>query len=484
MATDLVPRAPSPCLLLEKIFLDVAAACDGQALVTAALMDLPPPSQPTSTLPAPAVLALGKAAGPMLAGLRQSWPAPPRGGARSRALVIAPAARPPNLADRPGGLDLDIDFIVGEHPHPGDGSVRAGVAARALVAGLIPGQPLLVLLSGGGSALACLPADGLSLSHKRAAVAAVAAAGAPIGELNTVRKHLSAIKGGRLGQLARGPVVVLALSDVVGDDPGTIASGPFSPDATTFGDALDVLGRRTFSMGPSKGPIPPAMVRVGQSPPLPTRLSVAAVATYLREGLQGRWPETPKPAARWDHIEYRVIAGPAHVTDAALRAIRCRGRRPEILTRNTTADVGALADMYVAEAHRIAAAGAAADSPIIVGNGEPTIDLSGLAAGQLPGQGGRASHLALLVARGLASIAAADRQLGFLAAGTDDRDGNTQASGALVDRTTWARALAAGLDPQAALDRFDSGTLLGALGCLVRGPGTSNLLDLHLLAAF
>jgi glycerate 2-kinase len=471
-ATFAMPGAPRGAVAaqLEQIYLDVAAACDGQRLVAAALGADDDPGAAAwlgqSSGRALQVLALGKAAAPMLAGLRQAWAADPDRGPLAAGLVIAPGPRAPAPDTLPPGFDM----IAGEHPDPGTGSLRAGAAARALVERLGPGDPLLVLLSGGGSALACLPASGLGLADKRAAIAAVAAAGAPIDQVNSLRKHLSAIKGGRLGQLARGPVLVLALSDVVGDDPGTIASGPFSPDATTYADALAVLQTRT----------PP-----GAAPAL------TPVIRHLHEGIEGRRAETPKPGPGWDHIRYRVLAGPAHVVDAAVRSTEVRGAHPVILVRNTQATVAALAETYVAHAHQLAARAAAAPDVMTVGvgNGEPTIDLSAgpggdSAARSSLGRGGRATHLALLVARGLARIAGSTpATLAFLAAGTDDRDGSGDASGAVVDDTTWPRALAAGLDPEGALTRFDSAGLLGRLGCLVRGPGTSNLLDVHLLAA-
>jgi glycerate 2-kinase len=445
--------------LVGAIFADVTAACDGGALVAESLGAGAPFASMGTNRPLH-VLALGKAAGPMLAGALRIWPV---GGPvhLGRGLVIAPEAR----ADALPGLPPGFESIGAQHPNPGDGSVRAGQAARDLIAGLPPGDPLLVLLSGGGSALACLPAAGLTLADKRAAIGAVAAAGAPIAQLNTVRKHLSAIKGGQLGRLARGPVLVLALSDVVGSDPGTIASGPFSPDPTTFADALSILTTHAH-------PAPP---------------SLNAAISHLRSGVAGQQRETPKPGPGWDHVDYRVIAGPDHVVAAATRSARALSLHPTVLVRDTQADVAALANTYLEQARRVAATGPGAGATVLgIGNGEPTIDLrSAATTGRAMGAGGRATHLALLVARGLASFAgsAADPWLAFLAAGTDDRDGNSDAQGAVVDATTWSRALERGLDPQGALDRFDSAGLLGALGCLVRGPGTSNLLDLHLLAA-
>jgi glycerate 2-kinase len=473
-------RADSPATrLLADLFAEITAACDGRTLVRAALAD--PAVVPAFLRPSGGpkrdrvhVLALGKAAGPMLTGLIEARSdrdvGDDRGISLDGGLVITPAARAPAAA----ALPPDFQLVLGEHPAPGAGSLRAGAGARAFVAGLPLGDPLVVLLSGGGSALACLPADGLTLADKRAAIAAVATAGAPIAQLNTVRKHLSAIKGGRLGLLARGPVLVLALSDVVGDDPATIASGPFSPDPSSYADALAVLT--------AYAPATPAL---------------AAATAHLREGARGLHPETAKPDdGSLAHVDHRIIAGPRHVVAAAERSIAARGLQAVTLVRDTEAEIGALAEHYLEHARQLGTRAAAAAPVVGIGNGEPRIALPDPGPSPQPhGKGGRATHLALLVARGLSRLAnpqpgrAHDANLpdaaeiAFLAAGTDDRDGSGDGSGAVVDGTTWSRAVAAGLDPQAALDHFDSAGLLGALGLIVRGPGTSNLLDVHLLAA-
>jgi hydroxypyruvate reductase len=431
-------RAPSaPARTLLSVFETIARACDGRQLVARALA-----STPVVRATAPfAVLALGKVAGPMLAGLRDVVP----DGRLGEGLVITTAASASPLPPR-------FRWLTADHPRPGPASLRAGEAAHAFISARPPRQPLLVLLSGGGSALACLPAAGITLADKAAVTAAVMAGGASVHELNAVRKHLSALKGGRLGVAARGPVLVLALSDVVGDDPGTIASGPFSYDNTSFGDALAVLQRFAPRL-PGGAPLPPS------------------VRDHLEAGAAGRHPETPKPGtSALDHVDYRVIAGPEHVVDAAMAAGQAQGLAPAVLLRDTEEDVASVAAAFLRASET---AGGGARARIYIANGEPRI-----AVPARPGTGGRATHLALLVARAIAG-----RPLAFLAAGTDDRDGNGAASGAVVDGTTWAAARAAGLDPQAALDGFDSATLLGALGCLVRGPGTSNLLDVMLLLA-
>jgi glycerate 2-kinase len=418
--------------LLRRIFLEVAAHIDGATLVERVLAAESRPLAPTH------VLALGKVAGPMTEGLLRA----PGTGALAGALLVAPAERLPPPDRLPAGFRL----LASDHPLPGARSVQAGEAVRAFVAERRSPDRLLVLLSGGGSALAVLPAAGLSLEEKRAATSAVARAGASIGQLNTVRKHLSALKGGQLGICAQVPTRVLALSDVVGNDPATIASGPFSPDPTTFAGALTLLD----DLAPGAAP---------------------AARAVLQRGAAGVLPETPKPGdPRLAGIEYQIIAGPELVSAQAQAAARASGFATGLLVEHTESPVDALALEYGRRAQKAVDAD---DPPVVlVGNGEPTIVVRGT------GRGGRATHLALLVAREIAGLPG----VAFLAAGTDDRDGSGPASGAVVDGQTWSRAVAQGLDPQAALAACDSATLLQALDCLVCGPGTSNLLDLHLLA--
>jgi hydroxypyruvate reductase len=386
-----------------------------------------------------AVLALGKAAPAMAAGLVRA-----RGPVRlARGLVITTAGAP-QVA-----LPTTLARLTGEHPLPGDGSVHAARAADALCARLRPPARLLVLLSGGGSALLAAPAAGLSLEDKRRCTAAVARAGASIFELNAVRKHLSSIKGGQLGAATQVPVRVLALSDVVGDDPATIASGPFCADPTRFADALRIVDDL----------VPPT----GQ---------LASARAHLARGAAGALPETPKPGdPRLAAIEHQILAGPGRVGAEARALIEGRGLPAGLLSRDIEAPVAALAQAY---AERAAEERAAGGPPrVLIGNGEPRIELPAR-----PGRGGRCTHLALLVARSIAGLAG----VAFLAAVTDDRDGNSPAAGAVVDGQTWPRAVAEGLDPEQALLGFDSAGPLEALGCLLPPHGTSNLLDLHLMA--
>jgi hydroxypyruvate reductase len=442
-------------LSLAELFAATAAGLDGEALVASALA-----AGGAALAKATHVLAVGKVALPMWRGLAAAALSP------ARALAVVPA---PLVPDAPLDELRSLQIIAGDHPQPTERSVAAARAVAAFVAGVdATSRPrLLVLLSGGSSALLCAPADGLSLTDKRAAISAVAAAGATIAQLNTVRKHLSALKGGRLALLTGAPVEVLALSDVIGDDPATIGSGPFSADPTTFADAQQVIAQ------------------LGANVP-------ASVAGHLQAGAAGGFSETPKPGdPRLDQVRYRIIAGPDTARAEARRQAQSAGWDVGDLPANSEHSVDQLTAIVVQRAQQLLAAPAArqlfaapaARRCVLIGNGEPTIKVSGT------GRGGRATHLALLVARGLDQLlgqlpdaARGQANVAFLAAGTDDRDGSSDVSGGAVDGATWARAVAQGLDPQGALDRCDSATLLQKIGATVRGPGTSNLLDLHFLA--
>jgi glycerate 2-kinase len=408
---------------LTALYLGVAGAVDGARLVAEALAG-------DQTGRGAHVLAVGKVALPMFEGFTSVAGDPPG------ALVIT--ADGDSAPIRPG-----LRILRADHPQPSARSEAAAGAALEFVGGLGPGDRLVVLLSGGGSALLAAPAPGLTLEEKRDLVSAVARAGATIAELNTVRKHLSAVKGGQLALATAAPTAVLALSDVVGDDPATIASGPFSADPTTFAQALALVERLSpQAAGPARA--------------------------RLERGAAGLEPETPAPGdPRLGHVSYRILAGPERVLALARRQIAQAGLTADLLSRNTEDAVPTLAAAYAMRARRELGRG----PRILVGNGEPRIVVNG------PGRGGRSTHLALLLARELAGLPVA-----FLAAGTDRHDGTAGGSGAVIDGRTWERALAGGLDPAGALDRCDSATTLEALGCLVRGPGRSNLLDLHLMA--
>lgn len=414
----------------EDIWREALGRLQAARLVSEALAAEPLPPGPVR------VLALGKAAGPMLeAALRALGPR-----ARDPLCVL------PEGATAPEGVRT---FVAG-HPRPTAGSLAAGRAvlswAAAGAAG--PGAPALVLLSGGGSALAFAPAEGLSAEDKAEAVAAVMRAGATIQRLNAVRKHLSALKGGRLGALlAPAQVRVLVLSDVPGDDLSSIASGPFAPDPTTYADALaavDALGAAV-----------PAAARV-----------------HLEAGARGARPETPKPGdPALAHVVHQLLAGPVHLARAAAEAARARGLDAEVDATPLTGDVKDVAARLGAWARKNAGRG----PRLLALGGEPTVRVP---AGARSPEGGRAQHLALLAAREIAGLPAA-----VLAAGSDGRDGPTEQAGAVVDGQTLARALRTGVDVARALDEAMSGPACVALGAAIPRLETgTHLCDLVVVA--
>ncbi|HTK29123.1 MAG TPA: DUF4147 domain-containing protein [Vicinamibacterales bacterium] len=344
-------------------------------------------------------------------------------------------------------VDSRLELIVGGHPVPTEGSEAAGRRALALATSR-RGQRLLVLISGGASALLAVPAEGVTLDDKRRTTDRLLHAGADIHALNTVRKHLSAIKGGWLAAAA-GECVALAVSDVVGDDLSVIASGPTVADATTFDDALGVLKR--FG-GESAFP--------------------AAVVRRLRDGAAGRHAETPKPGdPRLAGAVTGVIGSRRNAMDGAAAEAAARGYR-----------VLRLDDAVVGEARRASAShvraclARARDLPrpaCIVSSGETTVQVRGR------GKGGRNQEFALAAAPLLEAEGA---PAALASAGTDGIDGPTDAAGGAADSTTAARASAAGLDPARFLDDNDAYTLLDRLGDLIRtGPTGTNVGDLQVL---
>jgi hydroxypyruvate reductase len=413
---------------------DALARLEAGALVTAALRGSASDAGPFPTSGPVRLLSIGKAAAPMLAAALEAL----AGRARD-ALCVAPRGTP-----APPGARL----LPGGHPHPDPSSAEAGRAVLEW-ADAGGGAPALVLLSGGASALACAPAEGLTLEDKLRAAAAVMASGATIGELNAVRKHLSRLKGGRLAlRLAAagaGPTSVLLLSDVPGDDPSTIGSGPLAPDPTTWEDVA-----RTLSRPGAAGRVPAA---------------VTALAMARRE-------ETPKPGdPRLGRVMHLLLAGPVDLARAAAEAARARGVRAEWDPAPLTGTVEAVSARLVEWLDQ----GAPGPRLLALG-GEPTVVVP---PGAPRPEGGRAQHLALLAAQAIDG-----RDAAVLAAGSDGRDGPTDHAGAVVDGATAGRARAMGLDLAAALAGARSGPTCAALGAaLPRHPARTHLADLVLVAA-
>ena len=368
-----------------------------------------------------------------------------RRGEHVRGGLVAAPARPP-------GLDLGVlEWVCAGHPTPDAGSLAAGRRALAL-AGRVAGDGLLVLLlSGGASAALAAPVPGVSLDDKIGATRLLLRAGAPIDRINCVRKHLSAIKGGWLAAAARGAVVTLAVSDVVGpvpDDPGVIGSGPTAPDPTRYADALQVVDACGI-----RAEFPPAALQA------------------LEAGARGSRPETPKRGdARLRRARTEIIGNRLDALEAAARHAAGLGYDVVTLPAPVVGEARVAAASHVAQA----AAAAARRPACILSAGETTVEVRG------PGRGGRNQELALAAAGPLAGLSG---DAALISIGTDGVDGPTDAAGAVVDATTLARARARGMpDPAHYLDRNDSYAFFERLGDLVRlGPTATNVGDLQVL---
>ena len=325
------------------------------------------------------------------------------------------------------------------HPVPDAASVRA---TRRLLADLSEAgrsSRVLVLLTGGASALLAAPAAGLTLEDKSRVSSLLLASGADIHEINTVRKHLSAVKGGRLlPLLPPGRSAALLISDVIGDNLTSIGSGPATSDPTTFGDALEVL--RKFDL---------------------TRRVPDPVIQRLRDGGRGLIPDTPDaPDAA---IPHHILASNSLSLRAAVAQAERLGYRTEVFGKDLSGEVHATARRF---ARRLAVLAAGPAPAALVAGGELTLRVTG------DGRGGRSQEFALVAAREMDGL----RGAALLAAGTD---GPTNAAGAFGDGNTWRRARQGGLDPAAALRRNDAWTLLRATGdLLVTGPTGTNVMDL------
>ena len=290
----------------------------------------------------------------------------------------------------------------------------------------------------------------MTLAEKQGVTRLLLAAGATINELNAVRKHLSALKGGQLARAAApAPVVALLLSDVIGDPLDVIASGPTAPDPTTFADALDVLDR--FGL---RGRV------------------AASVRAHLEAGGAGRVAETPKPGDRALRVvTNRVIGNNGLVVDAAQREAERLGFPSRVLTGRLQGEAREVAGAFATVLREAAASGQPVARPAcLIAAGETTVTVRG------PGRGGRCQEFALAVVEPVAGVDG----VVVLAAGTDGSDGPTDAAGAIVDGTTLDRARREGLSPQEALATNDSHGFFSRLGDLVvTGPTGTNLMDLY-----
>lgn len=385
------------------------------------------------------VIAAGKAAGGMLRGFSAA------GLQATRGMVATTHWR--------DDVPPDIELYLAGHPVPTAESAAAGARALQLARGLPAAGHLIVLLSGGASALLAAPAPGLRLDEKMDTTRALLAAGAPIHDLNAVRKHLSAVKGGRLAAAARAACDTFAISDVVGpveDDPSVIGSGPTMPDESTYADALGTLER------------------LGVLERVP-----AAARLVLEEGRGGHRPETPKPGdPRLSRARFSLIGSRRGAMEAARREGERRGYTVAVLDEPV---VGEARDAAAAHGARVRALAERLPRPCcIVSSGETTVRVTGT------GKGGRNQEFALALAHVLSGDS---RSVVAASVGTDGIDGPTDAAGALADETTIDRAARAGLGaPEAFLENNDAYRFFDPLGDLLRtGPTDTNVGDLQVM---
>jgi hydroxypyruvate reductase len=414
----ITPRDPR--VLLRSLFDAAVAAADPSLIVPEHLPE--PPKGRTI------VVGAGKAAAAMAAAVEKHWGAPLEG------LVVTRVGH--------GAPTKKIRVVEAGHPHPDSAGMTAPSEILAMMRGLTSDDLVLALISGGGSALLALPGGEVTLADKQAITRALLKSGARIDEINAVRKHLSAIKGGRLA-VAAAParVVTLIISDVPGDDLSVIASGPTIGDASTLADAREVLRRYRINLPPS-------------------------VAAHLANPIN----ETPKPGdPRLAKVENRLIATPRGSLLAAAAKAREAGYAPLILGDAIEGEARECGIVHAGIALSVARNGEPAPPPcVLLSGGETTVTIRG------QGRGGRNSEFALSLALAL------DGREGVtaLAADTDGIDGVESAAGAIVAPDTLARARALELDSRARLDDNDSYSLFAALGDLVvTGPTLTNVDD-------
>jgi hydroxypyruvate reductase len=409
---------------MRTLFDAAVAAADPRTVLAAHL-----PAKPASGRCI--VVGGGKSAAVMAAALEDAWPDVALTGAVvTRYGHAVPTKR--------------ITVIEASHPVPDANSERGARTLLELVKGLGPDDLVLALMSGGASALLTAPAQGLTLEDKQAVNRALLACGANITEMNAVRKHLSAIKGGRLAAAAApARVVTLAISDVPGDDPAVIGSGPTVPDATTFADARALVARYGMTL-PS------------------------GVAARLRQDED----ETPKPGSL-PHTEFRMIATPMMALRAVAQAATRLGLTPLILGDALEGEAREVGTLMAGIARSVRVHGQPVPAPaVLLSGGETTVTL-----GTSPtGTGGRNTEFLL----GLGVALDGAPGIWAIAGDTDGIDGMEEVAGAILTPDSLMRARAKGLDPRAMLAGHDSHTFFGAIGDLiVTGPTLTNVNDIR-----
>jgi hydroxypyruvate reductase len=413
-------QIPDPRALLRAMF-DAAIAAAQPAL------SLPPhlPAAPKGRL---IVIGAGKASAAMARAVEDAWTGPLEGLVVTRYGYAVPCDR--------------IEIVEAAHPVPDAAGAKAAERIRDIVAGAGPDDTVLALISGGGSALLAAPGDGVTLEDKQAINRALLASGATISEMNCVRRHLSAIKGGRLAALAHpAKVVTLLLSDVPGDNPADIASGPTVGDATTCADALAIVTRYGIAL-------PDGAKRL---------LETGADETVK--------PDDPRLAGH----DIRMIATPQLALEAAAEVARDAGLAVHILGDALEGEARDVGTVLAGLARQTATRGQPFQAPcVLLSGGETTVTVRG------QGRGGRNVEYLLAHTLALAGLP----NVWALAGDTDGVDGREEIAGAIATPDTLARAWGLGLNPRAALDNNDGHGFFQALGdSVVTGPTLTNVND-------
>lgn len=381
----------------------------------------PPPSGRT------VVIGAGKGAAQMAAALETLWPGPLTG------IVVTRYGY--------GCETRGIEVLEAAHPVPDEAGLAAGARLLDLVSGLTENDLIIALVCGGGSALLPAPPEGLTLADEIAVNEALLASGAPISAMNMVRKHVSRIKGGRLAAATHARVVSLLVSDIPGDNPAAIASGPTIPDASTRADALAIVAQYRLDLP-------------------------AAVMTHLNgPAADAPMPDDPVFARH----EHHIVASARVSLEAAADEARGRGVMPVILSDAMEGEARDVALVHAAIAREVLARGRPFSRPaVLLSGGETTVTSRGRG-----GRGGRNGEFALAMA-----LAIDGHAIEILAADTDGIDGSEDNAGAFADGTTVRRLRAAGIDPKEMLDRNDSYTAFSIIGDLHKtGPTGTNVND-------
>ena len=395
---------------------------------------------------------------PQIAGIIASRPLHVVAAGKAAAAMAAAFTSVPHLAigtaiaigtHEHASLPREVEWIESSHPYPDARSEAAGNRALAIAESVHSGEVLVILLSGGASALMAAPISGISLADKIEATRLMMTAGADIHSLNTVRRHLSRVKGGRLAAACVGTTITLAISDVVGDDLNAIGSGPGVPDPTTWSDAAAALDRFGGEAHSDR------------------------VRSVMQRGFEGRLPDTPKHGdSSVARAKARVIGGRVDAMEGARAAALERGYRTIVMPEAVTGEARNAAWDWLRRARDLI--GPSPSKVCVISSGETTVRVTGA------GTGGRNLEFALALADAMPSM---PPETALASIGTDGIDGSSGVAGGIVDRTTMHRAFRAGLAPPGTyLAANDSFAFFAPLDDVVRlGRTDTNVGDLQVL---